>query len=246
MAGEADRHRYYEELAVSHVLGGLSESDGRVFRSHLMDCPDCRARVGELRRIATDLADVERDERRVRAAKAIETKRREDDEEVEADEAVPTTRGSRLVLLLGLAVLVGLTAWNFLLRDANRRLNDNVASATIATNLLIQDRNEVEEATVSSPTWEFSAHPNRVLYDDEHVLLVMDGVEPGRTYAVYLFSSDRQIIHMRPQTAVTTNMTLLLDRVPNLWELRVVEPRSLPPSETELNGTEVLVATLKS
>ena len=86
-ASDADRHRHYEELAVTHVLGGLSESDGRVFRSHLLDCPQCRARVGELRRIANDLADAERDERRMRAAKAVETKRRDDDdEEVEPEE----------------------------------------------------------------------------------------------------------------------------------------------------------------
>jgi hypothetical protein len=246
MAGEADRHRYYEELAVSHVLGGLSESDGRVFRSHLMDCMDCRARVGELRRIANDLADVERDERRVRAAKAIETKRREDDDEVEADETVPTTRGSRLVLLIGLAVLIGLTAWNFLLRDTNRKLSENIQGATVATNLLIQNPREVRTAFIDSPTHVFSADPNRVLYDDENALIVMDGVEPGKMYAVYLRNKEGGIIDVTTQPAVTRSMTLLVERVDSLYELRVVEPNVFPPSETEVSGTTVLIATLGS
>lgn len=262
MAGEADRHRYYEELAVSHVLGGLSESDGRVFRSHLMDCMDCRARVGELRRIANDLADVERDERRVRAAKAIETKRREDDDEVEADEVVPATRGSRLVLLLGLAILVGLTAWNYLLRDANSRLASNLTGAQITANLLAGELSvpvppgrdaqatgggDVRQATHTSPDGTFSAPPNRVLYDDSHAVIVLDGVEPGQVYAIYSLDNQDRVLTVAVQPpVVSSDMTLLVDRHADLDQLQVVEPDVFPPSTERVSGRPVLVAHLAS
>src|SRR5688572_33317351 len=72
----ADGHRYFEGLAVAHVLGGLDDSEGRVFRSHLLECGTCRARVGELRAISHDHADVERVELPRRPALAIATKRR--------------------------------------------------------------------------------------------------------------------------------------------------------------------------
>lgn len=124
MGTDAQGHRYFEGMAVVHVLGGLDESDGRVFRSHLLECSDCRARVGELRALAHDLADVERDEerRRARAAKSLETKRREysDEDDVE-EEVLPAAPGGlrfpRLLALLGLTVLMGLAAWNLTLRS---------------------------------------------------------------------------------------------------------------------------------
>lgn len=58
----ADEHGQFEELIVGHVLDDLSGDDAARFRSHLMGCRDCRARVAELRGIAAELADVEREE----------------------------------------------------------------------------------------------------------------------------------------------------------------------------------------
>jgi hypothetical protein len=113
----SDGHRYFEELAVTHVVGGLDDSEGRVFRAHLLECSDCRAQVGELRSIAHDLADVERDERRVRAAKAIETKRRETaEDELDDDQITASSRASRIAVVVGLVVVIVLSAWNFTLR----------------------------------------------------------------------------------------------------------------------------------
>ncbi|HWB70969.1 MAG TPA: hypothetical protein VG452_02030, partial [Egibacteraceae bacterium] len=111
----AEGHRYFEGLAVSHVLGGLDDSEGRVFRSHLLECGVCRARVGELRAIAHELADVERDERRVKAARAIETKRREVEEEP-PEPSASSPRSVQVAALLGLVVIMGLAAWAFTLR----------------------------------------------------------------------------------------------------------------------------------
>jgi len=236
----ADRHRYYEELAVSHVLGGLSESDGRVFRSHLLDCPHCRARVGELRRIANDLADVERDERRVRAAKAIETKRREDDDEVDVDEPVTSTRGSRLAVFVGLLLILGLLSWNFLLRDRNGEQAQMLEHAGIAANLLIDG----EEAIHTSPTGQFSAAPNKVVFNDEYALIVMDDVEEGQVYAVYLLSEEDEIIDMDWRQAASDRITLLVPRAEGVRNLQVIESKTIPPDRNEPNGTTVLDATL--
>ncbi len=236
----ADRHRYYEELAVSHVLGGLSESDGRVFRSHLLDCQHCRARVGELRRIANDLADVERDERRVRAAKAIETKRREDEDEVDADEPVTSTRGSRVAVFIGFLLLVGLASWNFLLRDENAEQATRLEGAQITTDLLIENR----EALHTSPTGQFSAPPNKVVYNDEYAVIVMVGVEAGEVYAVYQLSEDNEIIDMVAQPAVSDRMTLLIQRGEGVHNLQVIKPTTLPANRSEREGTTVLDANL--
>jgi hypothetical protein len=109
-----DEHRTFEEMAVAHVLGGLGSERGRLFRAHLLECSDCRARVGELRAIAHDLADVERDERRERAAKAVETKRRADEQELTL--TAPPARAPKMVLLVAFGVLLTLAAWNFMLR----------------------------------------------------------------------------------------------------------------------------------
>jgi hypothetical protein len=236
---DAERHRYYEELAVSHVLGGLSESDGRVFRSHLLECPQCRARVGELRRIANDLADVERDERRVRAAKAVDTKRREDDEEEEADETPANSRTSRIVIFVGLILLVGVGAWNFLLQERQTRQEAALAAAQSTSDLLVDDR----RALSTSPTGQFAAPPSKVVYDEDHAVIVLDGVEQGDVYAVYSLSEDDEIINMRAQKAAADRMTLLIPREEGVRNLKVTQPNGVP-SATEIRGTVVLNATL--
>jgi Putative zinc-finger len=115
-------HRQFEDMAVSHVLGGLSADDGRLFRSHLLDCPSCRARVGELRAIAHDLADVERDERRAAGRRQVETK--PVDTGVETDEEPDGTPSRRwfFAAVTGLVALLGLLTWNFVLRGNNQHL----------------------------------------------------------------------------------------------------------------------------
>lgn len=58
-----DEHERYERLVVGHVLDDLVAPDAALFRSHLMGCADCRARVAELRGIEAQLAEVEAAER---------------------------------------------------------------------------------------------------------------------------------------------------------------------------------------
>jgi len=59
-----DRHARFEQLALSHVLGGLDRGDADDFRSHLRTCAPCRARVAELRGISSSLDAAAREERR--------------------------------------------------------------------------------------------------------------------------------------------------------------------------------------
>lgn len=240
-ASDADRHRYYEELAVTHVLGGLSESDGRVFRSHLLDCPQCRARVGELRRIANDLADVERDERRMRAAKAVETKRRDDDdEEIEPEEPPVASRASRIGLLIGMVLLVGLASWNFLLRDFTAGLQRQLSEADIERDLLISN----QAVQFVSPTGQFSAAPSNVLFNDSHALVILDGVKEGEVYGVYSQDAqDEAVNDPILRRAESERLTLLVPRVPGLRGLVVTRPE-VGAEGRDPSGTPVMRATL--
>ncbi len=113
MAADHDR---YDQLALGHVLGGLSGTDEHAFRTHLRGCRDCRSRVAELRDIAADLVQAEADERaRVPLRTDLDAP-----EDGEAEEVTPT-RSLRVghVLIAGLVVLVlavGVLFWNLHLR----------------------------------------------------------------------------------------------------------------------------------
>lgn len=120
VTGDHDQHRPYEDLAVRHVMGSLDPGEAGTFRSHLLDCGDCRARVGELRAIASDLATVERDERRERAAQKVETRQREAEQEVPPPPS--PARTGRVVVVVGILLVIILSSWNFVLRGQNDAL----------------------------------------------------------------------------------------------------------------------------
>ncbi len=176
----ADGHRYFEGLAVAHVLGGLDDSEGRVFRSHLLECGSCRARVGELRAIAHDLADVERDERRVRAAQAIETKSRETDEEPEeAVEPPPSARASRMTVIVGLVLIIGLSLWNFTLRGAltvHESRNRNLVSAGVIS----------EAGTPWTEVFEMDGVEGSVKHRGDRFVVALDGLDGEQVYGLYV------------------------------------------------------------
>ena len=184
----ADGHRYFEGLAVAHVLGGLDDSEGRVFRAHLLECGNCRARVGELRAIAHDLADVERDERRVRAAQAIETKRRETEEEVDAViEPMPSPRSSRITVVVGLILVIGLSLWNFTLRGAltvqearNRNLEEmGVLAESGSPWTIVQSSSEVDGSVKSS---------------ESRFLVTVNGLDPDQIYGLYTETAEGNVV----------------------------------------------------
>ena len=107
-----DRHSRFEQLALSHVLGGIARDDADEFRSHLRSCADCRARVAELRGISSSLDAAAREERR-RVAEGDLPERRD---------PVPAaaTRGpGRLsVVLMSFVLVAGFAFWNLHLRTS--------------------------------------------------------------------------------------------------------------------------------
>lgn len=114
-------HRHFEELAVGHVLGGLEHDDAARFRTHLTGCRECRARVAELRDIASDLKAAERDELSRAQVKTEVARRDTDDDPLEPSWVVPT-RTVSVVVVTAVLVAVALAFWNFHLRDQNARL----------------------------------------------------------------------------------------------------------------------------
>lgn len=111
-----ERHDRYDELAVGHVLGGLEAADAARFRSHLVGCRACRARVAELRSIAADLVAAERDER---AHEVVRTEVERHDEPLPAVDPPPSRITVRHVTVAVVIVAILGTAmafWNLHLR----------------------------------------------------------------------------------------------------------------------------------
>jgi anti-sigma factor RsiW len=108
-----DQHSRFEQLALSHVLGGLGRGDADDFRSHLRACADCRARVAELRGISSSLDAAAREERR-RVAEGPPPERR-DGTVVQQARRGPGALG---VVLLSLVLVVGFAFWNLHLRTS--------------------------------------------------------------------------------------------------------------------------------
>lgn len=186
MLGNSDEHRAYEDFAVRHVMGSLDEAESGTFRSHLLDCSDCRARVGELRSIASDLAEVERAERRVRAAKLVETKEREaesvDDDDVVDDPGGPG-RGSRVLVVAGVVLIVVLSIWNFVLRGQNDGLRD------FATAL-----HESAEVVNFGDPWTTEqiapGHEALARVEDNHLAVMVRGTDDGSTYQLKRYDAE--------------------------------------------------------
>jgi hypothetical protein len=109
-----DLHARFEQLALSHVLGGIERGDADDFRTHLRACSDCRHRVTELRGISSSLDAAARDERRqVTQRSALE--RREPSPPAGAGRRGPSRLG---VLVVSAALVVGFAFWNLHLRTS--------------------------------------------------------------------------------------------------------------------------------
>ena len=168
-----DGHERYRQLAVSHVLGGLAPDDAAAFRSHLQGCRDCRARVAELRGIASDLERAERDER-ARATVQTEVVRRdpEGEEATGVAESAGPRIGVRQVTIAAVIVMVlagAMAFWNLHLRTTN------AVVATVAE----QHADTLEVLAAGTPVAVEAEHPVRGMaaIDGERVALTLTGVE---------------------------------------------------------------------
>jgi hypothetical protein len=221
-----DGHRYFEDLAVAHVVGGLDESDGRVFRSHLLECSDCRARVWELRALAHDLADVERDERRTRAAKVLETKEREEDEGEEAAAPAPSNdnRLPRAVLLVGLAVILTLAAWNFTLRGTVARQDQVIDDLQTAGQVL---RFGTEGDVIrAAPQVRGS-----LMVDGTRVVLLVEGLVDDEAYGIYFLDRGGEVLRTRAELASSGALQLFMRLEPGTVRMVVTELEGGPTAQ---------------
>ena len=183
-----DRHSRFDGMAVEHVLGGLGEDDGRLFRAHLLDCGTCRAHVGELRAIAHELADVERNEARARAVQQLETKQREeDDEPAQSAPSAPQRRlrSSQLVVGALLGVVIILSAWLFILRGQVGELEQQLdASRDIIAAPGAEDRWDL--ATADGITGE--------LRENGDALVVMADALPDVSIELTAYGADDSVL----------------------------------------------------
>jgi anti-sigma factor RsiW len=164
--GEA--HTRFEELAVGHVLGGLSPRQAAEFRRHLIECDGCRSRVAELHGIADELAAAEREElSRAASATPVDP----DDGEVRPAPGgrigVPQVTAAVLMVL---ALAVGMAFWNLHLRTTVTTLR-GVAEA----------QGDALTRLASGATLEPTLAPGvsgTVVTDGEIVTLTLAGLEP--------------------------------------------------------------------
>lgn len=210
----AQEHRPFEDMAVAHVLGGLDGDQGRVFRSHLLECSECRARVGELRAIASDLAGVERDERRERTTRAVETKRRAEAEDGDASVPDGPRPAPRWLVLLLMTLLVALAAYTFVLRANNNRLEQALDDRMDASAAMEHGEDLSIEYRAAGVTATAKAHGNRLV-------LLVEGLEPDTGYGVYLLDDQPE----SPQTVYRHPLVPRDGKVFVLLPLRGAEDR---------------------
>lgn len=180
-AGEPAGHNAYEGMAVAHVMGGLDEEQGRVFRAHLLECEPCRARVGELRAIASDLAGVERSARREQpdgeGERTLDIKERDG-----LSAATPPPRSGvwpRVAVVSLLALVIGLSLYAFVLRGQLAQLEQEVADRATASSVL-------EHGTEMPLGYERPGVEATVAADGRDVAVIVDGLDDDVTYRVTL------------------------------------------------------------
>jgi hypothetical protein len=194
MLGDHDEHRPFEDYAVRHVMGGLDEAEQGTFRSHLLDCAECRARVGELRTIASELAEVERVERRERAAQKVKTEERA----AEETPTLPTrraSRGARAAVVIGMLLIVLLSVWNFVLRAGVEDVRD-LATALQESSVAInfgQPWTEVEVAP---------GHDGVARELDDRLAVMVRGTDDDATYRISMYDARGDLLGSEQTTSV--------------------------------------------
>ncbi|MFO7959919.1 MAG: hypothetical protein R6U94_03095 [Nitriliruptoraceae bacterium] len=164
-----DGHGRYEELAVGHVLGGLTAKQSADFRSHLHTCPQCRSRVAELHGIADDLAAAARDERASTPVQTEVTRRAPAEQQPPRPPRIGVGHVTAAVVVV-LALATAMAFWNLHLRtSASTYLSvaeaQGDALARLATGV------ELDPAFSSGVQ-------GRVVTDGAMVTLTLAGVEP--------------------------------------------------------------------
>jgi hypothetical protein len=239
--GRPDDHRAYDDMAVAHVMGGLDEDEGRLFRAHLIDCGDCRARVGELRAIAHELAGVERNERRVRSAKAVEMKSREDAEGLPQVRRRRSGWQGRILAFAAVAGVVLLASYTVALRTQVVSLEQVLAQRTQASAALehgralsiIQTGPRVTDATAKR-------------HGDE-VAVLIEGLDSDQLYGLYLIDdsgTSPRTVNRQPHHAEDGILFLLFELRGDEDRFVVTDPGG--PMTSDPTGATVFEASVTS
>lgn len=228
VTGDGD-HGMYSEYAVRHVMGDLDERASQVFRAHLLECSECRARVGELRTIASELAEVERAERRERVAHALETKEREDDDDGEEEEPAGRPWTGRLAALLALGLIALLAVWNFTLRSTNDQLRSALTAEQRASSIInFGERWE---------TLETAAGVNGAARSrGRDVAIMIEGTDDERTYVVIFYDADGAELRTSTEPSVDGRVRLLTQFPAGTTRVDVLAPATSADS-TGRSGT---------
>jgi anti-sigma factor RsiW len=219
---DGEGHRYFEDLAVTHVLGGLEEPESHILRAHLLECADCRARVGELRSIAHELADAEREERRLRSAKAVDTKRRSDDDDAGGDPPAGSGRASRIALVVGLAVLVTLAGWNYTLRGTIGRLEQAVDHHERAASVL--ELGDPIDVVRRGPGVEGTGKRR-----GPDLALIIEGLAHDRLYGLYLLRASGEPVFRAAVRPTSGRLQPLMRLEPGAEIVLLTAPDDGPP-----------------
>lgn len=178
-------HEHWDELALGHVLGGLPQGEASAFRGHLVDCRQCRARVAELRSMASDLVAVEREERSSRRTETQTEARREVEGQTEAALSDRRRWGVLAAIVVGALVLGGLSFWNAHLRAQNEQLVDLAQ---------VQERTmDVLGAGTPVPVQSSDAVTGVVVVDGDRVAYALSGLpvpSSGERLVVWLEVND--------------------------------------------------------
>lgn len=214
-SGEPAGHSAYEGMAVAHVMGGLDEEQGRVFRAHLLECERCRARVGELRAIASDLAGVERKARRERhegdGERTLDIKERDG-----LPAGAPPQRSPvwpRVAVVGLLALVIGLSVYAFMLRGQVAQLEQQVAEGATATSVL-------EHGTQVPLAFQRVGVDATVAAEGRKVAVVVDGLDGDAAYQVTLVDDDGAT-EPAPASVRDGRLFVLVRREPADEQLRV-------------------------
>ena len=223
-----DHHSRFDGMAVEHVLGGLGENDGRLFRAHLLDCGTCRAHVGELRAIAHELADVERNEARARAVQQLETKQREEVAEPAQRPAPAPPRGyrsSRLIAVALLGVIILLSAWVFILRGQIGELEDRVEAT-----------GDILAGSDAEAAWELDTAGDVTgeLRENGDALVVMADALPDVGIEVTVYSADGEVLMSEPADVDDGHFLVLLRDLGAPLERVTLTAPALPDDEATL------------
>ena len=145
-----DHDERWDELALGHVLGGLPDADASVFRGHLVGCTQSRARVAELRSMASDLAAAEREERATQRLRTQTAAPRREAEVDPSDDAGLRRRALVAGAVIAMVLLV-LSLWTAHLRDQNAELR-GVGEAHARTLTVLGSGTSVPARTSQSVT----------------------------------------------------------------------------------------------